>query len=95
MAELAPDVPDRSPLTPYAASVSAVPYTQIRQLGELAMSMDGVLRLYFGPNLTVLFTFFPGSPGSTTRSSSAGGCLSSIGLAWFPAVLLGPAARAR
>ncbi|HTT91751.1 MAG TPA: pyridoxal phosphate-dependent aminotransferase [Acidimicrobiales bacterium] len=48
MAELVPDLPDRSPLTPYAASVSAVPYTQIRQLGELAMSMDGVLRLYFG-----------------------------------------------
>jgi hypothetical protein len=25
-----------------------VPYTQIRELGELAMTMDGVLRLYFG-----------------------------------------------
>ena len=32
----------------YAASLSRVPYTQIRELGELAMTMDGVLRLYFG-----------------------------------------------
>jgi aspartate aminotransferase len=35
-------------LTPYAASLARVPYTGIRELGELAMSMDGVLRLYFG-----------------------------------------------
>ena len=35
-------------LTPYAASLAHVPYTGIRELGELAMSMDGVLRLYFG-----------------------------------------------
>ena len=35
-------------LTPYAASLGRVPYTGIRELGELAMSMDGVLRLYFG-----------------------------------------------
>jgi aspartate aminotransferase len=34
--------------TPYAASLAQVPYTRIRELGELAMSMDGVLRLYFG-----------------------------------------------
>src|SRR4051812_47496221 len=31
-----------------AASLARVPYTQIRELGELAMTMDGVLRLYFG-----------------------------------------------
>jgi aspartate/methionine/tyrosine aminotransferase len=35
-------------LPPYAPSLSRVPYTQIRELGELAMTMDGVLRLYFG-----------------------------------------------
>jgi aspartate aminotransferase len=34
--------------TPYAASLARVPYTRIRELGEIAMSMDGVLRLYFG-----------------------------------------------
>jgi aspartate/methionine/tyrosine aminotransferase len=33
---------------PYAPSLASVPYTQIRELGELAMTMDGVLRLYFG-----------------------------------------------
>jgi aspartate aminotransferase len=33
---------------PYAESVARVPYTRIRELGELAMTMDGVLRLYFG-----------------------------------------------
>ena len=33
---------------PYAASLARVPYTRIRELGELAMTMDGVLRLYFG-----------------------------------------------
>ncbi|HTW63207.1 MAG TPA: pyridoxal phosphate-dependent aminotransferase [Bryobacteraceae bacterium] len=31
-----------------AASAQAVPHSRIRELGELAMSMDGVLRLYFG-----------------------------------------------
>jgi len=35
-------------LIPYAASLARVPYTRIRELGEIAMSMDGVLRLYFG-----------------------------------------------
>src|SRR5947208_16790603 len=35
-------------LTPYAASLERVPYTGIRELGEAAMAMDGVLRLYFG-----------------------------------------------
>jgi aspartate aminotransferase len=39
---------ERELLIPYAASLSRVPYTQIRELGELAMTMDGVLRLYFG-----------------------------------------------
>jgi aspartate aminotransferase len=37
-----------SPVVPYAASLAQVPYTRIRELGEIAMSMDGVLRLYFG-----------------------------------------------
>src|ERR1700730_10168998 len=31
-----------------AASLAHVPYTKIRELGEIAISMDGVLRLYFG-----------------------------------------------
>jgi len=34
--------------TPYAESLARVPYSGIRELGELALSMDGVLRLYFG-----------------------------------------------
>src|ERR1700753_371888 len=29
-------------------SVEAVPHSRIRELAEVAMSMDGVLRLYFG-----------------------------------------------
>jgi aspartate/methionine/tyrosine aminotransferase len=33
---------------PYVESLTRVPYTRIRELGELAMTMDGVLRLYFG-----------------------------------------------
>ncbi len=47
MADFAHDL-SSVPLTPYAASLDNVPYTRIRELGELAMSMDGVLRLYFG-----------------------------------------------
>jgi aspartate aminotransferase len=31
-----------------APSLEQVPYTRIREIAELAMSMDGVLRLYFG-----------------------------------------------
>src|SRR5579871_3479966 len=31
-----------------AASVDRVPHSRIRELGEIALSMDGVLRLYFG-----------------------------------------------
>src|SRR5579862_6669810 len=31
-----------------AASVESVPHSRIRELAEIAMSMDGVLRLYFG-----------------------------------------------
>src|SRR5690349_21535862 len=31
-----------------ARSVDAVPRSRIRELAEIAMSMDGVLRLYFG-----------------------------------------------
>src|SRR5438128_11239244 len=38
----------RSAVTPAAASLARVPYTRIRELGEIAMSMDDVLRLYFG-----------------------------------------------
>jgi aspartate aminotransferase len=53
MPNVAPDLPapDGSAqlaLTPCAPSLRDVPYTRIRELGELAMSMDGVLRLYFG-----------------------------------------------
>jgi aspartate aminotransferase len=33
---------------PFAGSLDRVPYTRIRELGEIAMGMDGVLRLYFG-----------------------------------------------
>lgn len=39
---------DRVTLTPFAASLQRVPYTGIRELGEAAMAMEGVLRLYFG-----------------------------------------------
>jgi len=35
-------------LTPAARSLAGVPYTAIREVGELALSMDGVLALYFG-----------------------------------------------
>jgi aspartate/methionine/tyrosine aminotransferase len=35
-------------LMPYAASLERVPYTGIRELGEAAMAMEDVLRLYFG-----------------------------------------------
>ena len=34
--------------TPYAASLASVPSSRIRELAEIAMTMDGVLRLYFG-----------------------------------------------
>jgi len=39
---------ERDLLPGYAPSLARVPYSQIRELGELAMTMDGVLRLYFG-----------------------------------------------
>src|SRR5438552_17439536 len=48
MSELAMHGPEDAAVTPAAASLARVPYTGIRELGELAMSMDGVLRLYFG-----------------------------------------------
>jgi aspartate aminotransferase len=48
MPDIAPGPSAKSTLTPYATSLADVPYTRIRELGELAMSMDGVLRLYFG-----------------------------------------------
>ena len=31
-----------------ASSALQVPYSRIRELAEIAMSMDGVLKLYFG-----------------------------------------------
>jgi hypothetical protein len=34
-----------APLTPFAASLAKVPNSGIRELGKLAMSMEGVLRL--------------------------------------------------
>jgi aspartate aminotransferase len=36
------------PLTPAAPSLARVPHSRIRELADIAMSMDGVLRLYFG-----------------------------------------------
>jgi aspartate/methionine/tyrosine aminotransferase len=48
MSELEMHGAEGTPVTPYAASLARVPYTRIRELGEIAMSMDGVLRLYFG-----------------------------------------------
>ena len=48
MSDLVQGPAARGALTPYAASLMTVPYTRIRELAELAMSMDGVLRLYFG-----------------------------------------------
>jgi aspartate aminotransferase len=38
---------DEGPV-PYAASLERVHYSRIREIGELALSMDGVLRLHFG-----------------------------------------------
>jgi len=35
-------------MLPLAGSVETVPHSRIRELAEMAMSMDGVLRLYFG-----------------------------------------------
>jgi len=49
MTELAQDLAPQGPgVTPFATSLAQVPYTKIRELGELAMSTEGVLRLYFG-----------------------------------------------
>src|SRR4051794_33655913 len=31
-----------------APSAQAVPFSRIREIGEIAMTMDGVLKLYFG-----------------------------------------------
>ncbi len=36
------------PTIPLARSAERVPYSRIRELAELAMTMDGVLKLYFG-----------------------------------------------
>ena len=35
-------------MVPLASSVEAVPHSRIRELAEIAMGMEGVLRLYFG-----------------------------------------------
>ena len=40
--------PEGNAATPYAASLAHVPHSRIRELADIAMSMDGVLRLYFG-----------------------------------------------
>jgi len=49
MTELAQARAPQGPgVTPFATSLAQVPYTKIRELGELAMSTEGVLRLYFG-----------------------------------------------
>ncbi|MDQ6704897.1 MAG: hypothetical protein M3Z85_02900 [Acidobacteriota bacterium] len=37
-----------APAAHLADSVLHVPHSRIRELAEIAMSMDGVLRLYFG-----------------------------------------------
>src|SRR6516225_9422821 len=37
-----------NPMPSIAASVQKVPHSRIRELAEIAMGMDGVLRLYFG-----------------------------------------------
>jgi aspartate/methionine/tyrosine aminotransferase len=39
---------ERASLPGPAPSLAGVPYTQVRELAELAMTMEGVLRLYFG-----------------------------------------------
>ena len=64
-----------------AASVQKVPHSRIRELAEVAMSMDGVLRLYFGESnlptpeyikqaavraLSDGYTFYIATPGSFT-----------------------------
>jgi aspartate/methionine/tyrosine aminotransferase len=42
------NTPESPTLTPYAASLERVPLSGIREVGEAALAMDGVLRLYFG-----------------------------------------------
>jgi len=39
---------EQQTLTPYASSLDGVRYSGIRELGEAALAMDDVLRLYFG-----------------------------------------------
>src|ERR1039457_4636419 len=46
---VSPPTSERISLMPHIArSVENVPHSRIRELAEIAMSMDGVLRLYFG-----------------------------------------------
>src|ERR1035437_6893959 len=46
---VSPPTSERISLMPHIArSVENVPRSRIRELAEIAMSMDGVLRLYFG-----------------------------------------------
>lgn len=61
-----------------ALSLRRVPYSKIRELGELAMSMDGVLRLYFGesnlptPDFIVAAAVRALHDGQTFYSENAG-----------------------
>jgi aspartate/methionine/tyrosine aminotransferase len=49
MSELVRRATPKEPIAAaYAASLARVPHSQIRELADIAMSMDGVLRLYFG-----------------------------------------------
>jgi aspartate aminotransferase len=48
LSELAMHGREGAAMTPYAASLGQVPHSRIRELADIAMSMDGVLRLYFG-----------------------------------------------
>jgi len=48
MSELAMHGREGAAMTPYATSLGHVPRSRIRELADIAMSMDGVLRLYFG-----------------------------------------------
>ena len=52
---------------PYARSLDGVPYTQIRELGELAMSIGGVLPLYFGESNLPTPTFIVDAAVSALR----------------------------
>ena len=48
MSELPEDAAAHGPRVAPAASLAEVRSSRIREIGELALSMDGVIRLYFG-----------------------------------------------